>query len=412
MTLDTDQCPARPQRLNATFQRSGEQLLLRCRSREWGGGVFMLLWLIGWTVGCVFLAGMVIRDPKLFHFLFAIPFWTSWIFVFCMLLKSFFQREELLLDREGVVYVEKIFVPRQRRKVPLDEIRSLDQYMAVVDSESGRCQSGIEIRTLGRPIRLAQGLSQPELDWLRFQLNDHLQQLQAARGQRREQPQEESAQVRPSENRSAIVLSPAKERVTPPSDCGWKRFDDFDEFGFVRRGRLSLGSLFGVAFVTLFWNGIVSVFVAVLWGLAPGEPQLQGIEWWGLFVFLIPFEVIGLVMLLAFLSTLLEPVHRTRWTFTRRGIEQRHTWLGLGPRWTWEVDSLDRLELRPDDSSDRRRFCSVNQVSACTSMGAEHYRLSLVDQNNRELCSIPSLTEGEARWIGDTLLKERGIWFR
>jgi len=117
-------------------------------------------------------------------------------------------------------------------------------------------------------------------------------------------------------------------------------------------------------------------------------------------------------MLLAFLSTLLEPVHRTRWTFTRRGIEQRHTWLGLGPRWTWEVDSLDRLELRPDDSSDRRHFCSVNQVPACTSIVAEHYRLSLVDQNNRELCSIPSLTEGEARWIGDTLLKERGTWFR
>ena len=60
-----------------------------------------MLWLVGWTVGCVFLTRMVIRQPNLFNILFAAPFWASWLFVFFFMIKTFFQQDELLLDREG-----------------------------------------------------------------------------------------------------------------------------------------------------------------------------------------------------------------------------------------------------------------------------------------------------------------------
>ena len=150
------------------------------------------------------------------------------------------------------------------------------------------------------------------------------------------------------------------------------------------------------------------MFVSVLWGLAPGENAPQGVEWWGLFVFLIPFEAIGLGMVLAFVAALLEPVHRTRWTFTRWGIEQRHTWLGLGPRWTWTVEGLERIELRRDGPSGKRRFGSTTSGNG----EGRGCRLSLVDRENAELCSIGGLTEGEARWMGDVLLKEREGWLR
>ena len=174
MSQATESCPARPQRLIASFGRSGDQLRLCCRNGIRGAGAFLLLWLIGWTVGCVFLAGMVLKDPKPFNFLFAIPFWVSWIFVFCLLLKMFFQREELLLDREGAAYVQKVFVTLKQRRVPLAEIQSFERFATVVESYSGRQESGIEMRTLGQPIRIAQGRVPAELDWLQFQLNEHL----------------------------------------------------------------------------------------------------------------------------------------------------------------------------------------------------------------------------------------------
>lgn len=38
--------------------------------------------------------------------------------------------------------------------------------------------------------------------------------------------------------------------------------------------------------------------------------------------------------------------------------------------------------------------------------------LTFVDQDNVEVCSIHALTEGEARWIADVVLRERSAWFR
>ena len=410
------QAPAKPRRLSAALDRSGDRLSLRCRSRGRGGGCFMLLWLTGWTVGCVFLAGMVIRDPQLFYLLFAVPFWASWFFVFFMMLKSFFQREELLLDRNGATYVRTVFYPLKTRSVPLSEVRSFDQYTAVTDSESGTCESGIELRTLGLPIRMAQGLSGPELDWLQFQLNEHLAAIRWAttpRDRDREEPAAATAAPSPEpEDTACTVLSLAADPVAPPSDCCWVRYEGFDDFGFTKRGRLGCATVLGLAFLNAFWNGVLSVFLFVLFGGAPIDNPPQGAAWWGLFFFLIPFEVIGLLMFLGFLAALLEPVHRTLWHFTRRGIDHRHCWLGLGPRWTWDVASLDRIELRRDAKRDRRGPSESRSLASALRGEGRGYRLSLVDSSNAELCSINGLTEGEARWIGDTLLREREVWFR
>lgn len=88
----------------------------------------MLLWLIGWTVGCVFLAGMVIQDPQLFHFMFAIRFWSSWIFVSFQVLKVFTQREEFTLDADGAAFIRRVIVPVCTRTVPLAEIKGFNPW--------------------------------------------------------------------------------------------------------------------------------------------------------------------------------------------------------------------------------------------------------------------------------------------
>ena len=274
------------------------------------------------------------------------------------------------------------------------------------------------MRTAGVPIRMALGLSDAELDWLRFQLNDHLSGLGGRKAAGETPPQEPAAAVASpaapqAGDAACTVLAPAAKRVAPPSDCCWTRVDGFDDFGFVKRGRLGCVTVLGLAFINVFWNGIVSVFVGVLWGLPPINNPPVGVAWWGLFVFLIPFEAVGLIMVGALLAALLEPVHRTVWIFARQGIEHRTAWLGLGPRRTWEVMSLGRIDLRRETKAFRRGFSGGAPSLTTASDGTgRNYRLSFVDRSNTELCSIKGLTEGEARWIGDIVLRERAAWFR
>ena len=252
-----------------------------------GGGFFMLLWLTGWTVGCVALAGMVINDPKIFHFLFAIPFWASWVFVFFMMMRSFFGREYFLLDRGGASYISRVLVPIRTRLIPLEEIKSFHECEMSRDSESGHITLGVEMRTLGKSLRFAGNISHAECEWLVDQLNDSLRSLGGganaadevlpalAEGDEREiePPKEEFSKAEKTEadESDRCVLSLAKTPREPPSDCRWRRIDDFDSTAFLQRGRLALGTLGGLLFINLFWNGIVSVFFGLFIGADAGQ---------------------------------------------------------------------------------------------------------------------------------------------
>ena len=413
--------PARPRVLKTSFERSGQHLELRCRNPQWGGGCFLVLWLIGWTVGCVFLAGMVIREPRLFSLLFAIPFWASWVFVFCMVVKMFFSREQLVLDHQGANFQSRAVLPLHRRFIPLSEIYAFDVSTKVVDSESGRTQPGLEMRTAGQSLRFLQGGSLQELQWLCRQLNEHLESLKQAvayvtAGESGAAPPSVTPlQLASGESR---LLTTAAVPIAAPSDSRWlvatgsSASEWPDDLRFVQSGRLAIGTLGGLLFTNLFWNGGVSVFVAVLLGLAPIDNPPVGPVWWGLFFFLIPFEAIGLAMFVGLLATLLDPFRRTSWTFARYSIHCRWTWLGIGPAWHWPVERLSRIEIRRNDLSAKHSlWASLKTPSSPVGEGAADYRLLFIDPANTEVCSFDALTEGEARWMGDMVLRQRREWF-
>jgi hypothetical protein len=213
------QPPAKPRRLHVRLDDAGDRLALTYRRREWGGGCFMLLWLIGWTVGCVFLAGMVSKDPTLFHIAFAVPFWAAWIFVFSMVVRSL---------------------------------------------------------------------------------------------------------------------------------CCVERF-----------------------------------------------------------------EVIGLLMLAGLVLAVLDPFRRTIWRFTRRSIEHRITWFGLGPTWQYEAEALERIEIhRADQRAKSAGPRASKSAPEWPRKESGEFSLAFIDRDNVEVCSIDKLTEGEAGWIRDLVLGERPHWFR
>lgn len=389
--------PVQPLQPKVIIEQRGESLRVSYRRREWATGGGLIFWLILWTVGCVFLVGVVMREPTLVHFLFAIPFWASWFFVLALLPKIFFQWEEFLLDSAGAVFSRRVFIETKRRATPLQEIKRFGIYERIVDSETGSTESGIEMETFGQPLEFAAGLANAELLWLQDLLQQQLVDL------RKRLHIEPPLGDLPSQSDGCFNSDSAK----PPSDCRWQREDDFDALTFCQSGQISWTAVGFLLFISLFWNGIVSVFVCALFGLVGKSPQDS--EWWWMFLFLIPFEVIGLIVLAGLLLVILEPVRRTSWKIGRWNIVCRLTWFGIGPAWDYSIERLARIQLNKKEPP-RKKYGKPATVPWKSADAT--YRLSFVDKSNREVCSIDSLTEGEAHWMADIIRRERLTWFR
>jgi hypothetical protein len=365
---------AKPRKCCVRVEQVGDDLVLRRGVRSIAGGGFLLLWLSGWTVGCVLLAGLVLKEPTLEHILFAIPFWASWVFVACVLARMLFGCESLRVGPDGLVYRSRAIVTLVERHVPLREIKGIAHYSKVVDSESGRTEQGLRIETLGRPVRFAQGVASAEQSRLAETLQ---QQLQGLRPDWAKAVTKETAEVE--------VLRPERTLPGPPSDTRIRLRDDWDVKEFVRRGTFSFTALGGVTFINLFWNGVVSVFVMQL---------VKKFEW-SLFFFLIPFEVIGFCMFLAWVAVLLAPFSCERWGISPLEITSRYSML------TKRIESQDigRIELRKSSNCNKLRPSHSGQDEESETP----YSLGLIDREGRDFLVIGKLTEGEARWMGGEL---------
>jgi hypothetical protein len=407
--------PARPRRLTVEFYEESDALVIH-KKRGGGPWPFLLLWLIGWTVGCVFLLVNVLRDPNLGNLAIGLPFWASWLFVACLMIWTMFGKETFLLSRDEAAFRRTTLVRLSSRVVPREEIQTFRECRSS-HTENDRYLWGIEMLTLGKPVRFAFRLPDLERAWLIHRLNQFLT---------KSPPSQERLVVQ-----SAVTLShhtstgdysvAGKTHVAtevlafettlaePPTDRNWHVTDDPDTFEFRQRGRLNIGPLAVLLCINAFWNGIVSVFVMVLFGLMPGNNAPQGGEWWGLLVFLIPFEVIGLGMFAALVITMLEPWRTTTWRFESERIVSRLRWPVFSYTRTWDVIRLDRLELRRRNSNDSR---GLRFSKATTDTTAETpFELALVSGENVDLCEIDDLTEGEARWMARIILDRRGKWF-
>jgi hypothetical protein len=268
------------------------------------------------------------------------------------------------------------------------------------NSKSDRRTYCVQMRTLGKPVEFGHGMSDAERNWLIWGFEQHLQTLREATHLQRPILSAGSRAVRQGPTEPSVeILNASVEPVSPPSDCRWSRVEERDALAFVRRGRWDPVTIAALVLLNAFWNGIVSLFVLQLFS---GKP-LDG-EWWGLFLFLIPFEVIGLGMFGILLHALFEPARTTAWEIADRCVRYRLQWFGIGLTRLYQVEWINRLELREGDTDATWKANSWLDFSP--------HVLALVDSTNTDVSLIENLTEGEARWIADTLRRERGNWFR
>ena len=217
-----------------------------------------------------------------------------------------------------------------------------------------------------------------------------------------------------------------------PVGTSWRMTADFDTIEFKRRGRWTAG-LIGTLFVAAFWNGIVGVFVCSLFGVigaydnepsAPDAAAVQtadnpeadqsvvkndqglfdslkdkhmivndkpasffGREWWIMFCFLIPFEIIGLGMIWAFLAQLLAPFTTQSWTFNSNKAVRKKTLFGFPFIRRFDMMEFSYLEIH------HYQYQSSNKDE-----------LTFYDRNDRKILTIKNLNRAEARWIANEVL--------
>lgn len=373
--------PTRPRVLTSTVSENGDAIVVTMREGSLGTAGFISLWLAGWTVACAMLVQVCLTERKLVLVLFGIPFWLSWLFMAGWLVNLLLTRVTLCLDRSGLAYERWLPGVTMRRFVPLPELRSIESRVFNVDSESG-VTHGIEIQTLGRSIAIGTGLPPLEREWLADRLDRQRLHLRAEAGL------EEPWQIDQADCRTCA----------PPTDSTWSVEDDFEGPQFVERARFDGATLLGLLFMTVFWNASVAFFGAHLAGLHRAEAVPRDAGWWALFVFLIPFEVIGVGLAIGLIAAVLDPVRVTRWRFGRDSIARVTTRAGLPVGWNrrFPHDGLATAAVR-DNVAPRRPF-GLGTASNGAPSGTT-YSLLVADEANVEVCTIQGLTLGEARWM-------------
>ena len=125
-------------------------------------GSFGIIWLV--FVGFWTYSAVRMRAPSGF-LLFAIPFLAVGVGVLRRALTSLFGYLELRIDEGGVSYRTRYLLASRPRIVPLEEV--------------GECRmdGGLFLDVGTRTLRLGDGLSNREREWLRDSINDHLGRL-------------------------------------------------------------------------------------------------------------------------------------------------------------------------------------------------------------------------------------------
>ena len=367
-------------------KRDGDELVLR---HLWGrspyskadGGLLFMFWM-AWTAACFFVIRLVMDQPNLLSILFAVPFLAAWMLMFCVLCGMFFGCSYLRIGSNGLTLTRTVLFLRWKRHHRLEEIKGVTEYRAHVAIDEGggsRTEFGLMIVTRGKPLRFAQGVDPAEISGLIDFVRRHLQGLTTGfkLGDRSTRPTD------------AQWDKPFPERTGPPSDSEIELVRDWDHMVFVRRYPLNLANLGVTTFVCFFWNGIVGVFVCHL------IREFQ----WSVFFFLIPFEMIGLHILLNWLAALTSPWWRQEWAFGADTITSRFSILGLGRTRVYDAQQLASVEIRGNGTVKKKLFSPRSSAERVD----RPFALGLVNGDGDDFLVLDELTDGEARWMESEL---------
>lgn len=338
---------------------------------------FISVWLTGWSVGCGFMIYNLITDFSVFFLMFSTPFFAAWFAAAAVLIWLLFGKEEIIIHSDSLEHRYLAGVVIRSKRVPFKEIRSIQ---ANFHSGGEHQHWAAELETDGRPLCLATDGQRENIDELIQILTREIPSLDAPSNPAKEQP----------------FSSSLEPRQNSPSDSRW----DVEpvtgsEVAFVNQGRFSVGTVAALLFLNLFWNGIVSVFIAAPFQAGDDGMKLDdgGFGTTGLYLFLIPFILVGLVMLGALILAALDPFRKTMYAFSDREITRLISYFGIPWVRSWSV--VQNVDMRLFQAPKKQDSPSKEET---------RFGIVFFEKDTKRL-TWKKLSKGEADWIATTLQK-------
>ena len=385
------------------LERQASELVVTRRKIGWMFVIFGTLFVILWTFGVVGMGKQLLVDPTANHLFGFLAFLAFWLGMTAGILFSLFHRETLRLNHGGFELTRSAIIRYHRVLLPLSEMVGFKEGTETIELEdSKKIVSVVElVQTDNKSITFAKELKPDATAYLVTELNQLLNSLRGrqAAADAAERMEKFVANQREEPSATQPVLL-GKTPLTRPQDAVWSREEDFQGLTLANYGRLSFKNLVPTIFMAMFWNGIVGVFVGLL--VNQRVHNLDVGMWWFLFLFLIPFEIIGAFLVLAVVFAFLEPFRYSSWRFTGQTVEGLVSYFGIPWRRAYEIGPGASLTLE-------RGYPKL--VNSRTKLDTLPLGVVINSSAGKTICAIRDLKEPEARWMADLILRSQPRMF-
>ena len=162
--------------LNRTIEYSRGQLVLERYRGNCCGGIFLAIWLSGWSYGLGLVLADAVYNPQSGS-LFAVAIMgVAELIVIGIFAWNWTGRERLTVDAHGVMCEQRAVVTFRSTTIRIRAIESIDLVRLGPEDQKERRPAALEIQGEGRKIHYGLGLSGAELHVLLERVRDRVQQ--------------------------------------------------------------------------------------------------------------------------------------------------------------------------------------------------------------------------------------------
>ncbi|MDO4628342.1 MAG: hypothetical protein Q4C70_04095 [Planctomycetia bacterium] len=304
-----------------------------------------------------------------------ILFVISDFFLLSRLLYELFFYGKLTLNHDGLTYVQRGFI-RKNSFIPR---KNLKEFNIISPTWSGRYSEYIcaDLRDGGKLLLVAT-----------MRTNDttkvwQLKEMNAFIGTTSHSEwflvgDDDYDKEEHTEIKETYSADGENKHVRKPKKCEWTQVSDSLPFEVTQKGRWD-ASLSKTVILGIFggvWSCCTSVVILQLLRIL----DVKNLAWWGILLFILPFEFVGVFLLYCFFCELFKYTERRTLIFQPNQVTYRVAWLGVRRTKTFHLEDVTTYTI---EGPHKDAECMITFRNA----------------QDKTLGKIPRLTHSDARWL-------------